>query len=215
MYKIEKIIKYAKDHGLLGLFKAGIRRFIFRWEKKVVTCISLAEPLPAVQSLQDITIRKATLTDVDELHKLIAGDNWPHYRKEIGDWIAKGYPVLLSLAGDKIVGYVCISYEFPPKHPLFGKVINLQDADAFGADAFVLPAYRGKNIYPVLVSEALKCTAGAGYQRVLGEIFLTNLASRSSHQKIGCKEMKEIKFIKILFFKRISVKSLIEEREDA
>ncbi len=211
MHSISEIIAYAKEHGLLGLFKAGVRTFIFHRHQRVVTCLSLEEPLPEIQPLQNITIRKATLADVGELHQLVADHNWPRTRDELSEWIAKGYPFFVALGEDKIIGYVCISLGIPSGHPILDKAINSQDGDAWGADAFVMPAYRGKRIYAALASATCKCTAAAGYRRVFGTISSHNSSSRSAHQKIGCKEIKEITSCRVLFFRRTSIKSLRED----
>ena len=200
MYKIGNIIEYAKEHGFLGLPKAAFRKFVFHREKHVLTCLSLAEPLPVLQPLQNIAFRKASLADRGELIQLIKEERYSQVKKEFHKWIKKDYFFLLAIAEDKIMGYCCVSKDIPSKYRAI-KGINFKDDDAWGQDAFVHPRYRGNNVYPVLAIEALKSAAAAGYRRIYGEMTSSNFSSRCAHQKIGCKEIREITLSKILFFK--------------
>lgn len=214
MYSVSEIIEYAKEHGLLGLLKAGVRRFIFHRYQQIVLSLSLDDPIPEIQPLRDITIRKATPADVAELHQLVVTHNWLRTKKEFSDWIAKGYPFFVAIAGDEIVGYASVLLEVPSGHPIFSKAVNFKDDDAWGGDAFVLPTYRGSTIYPALGIEAMKCAKAAGYQRILATASPNNSSARSAHKKIRYKEIKEITFTRILCFERTSIKLLKDDISD-
>lgn len=214
-YSISEIIEYAKAYGLLSLFKAGGKGFVFRRDKEILLSLSLEDPIPEIQPLHTITIRKATLADVGELHQSIIKHNWWRSKKQLSEWIAKGYPFFLAIAEDKIVGYACVSLEVSLRDPTFIKetikAINFKDDDAWGADAFVLPTHQGSRIYPALAIETMKCAKAAGYRRILATVSPNNFSARSAHKKIGYKETKEITFSRMLFFKRTNIKSLKED----
>lgn len=218
MYSISEIIEYAKAHGLLSLFRAGVRRFVFDKDKQILLSLSLEDSSPEIQPLLNITIRKATLADVGELHQSIVKHNYWRSKKQLSEWIAKGYPVFVAIAEDKIVGYACVSLEVIWREPIFIreiiKAINFKEDDAWGADAFVLPTYQGSRIYPALAIEIMKCAKAAGYRRILGTVSPNNLSARSAHKKLGFKQMKEITLFKMLFFKRTNIKSLKEDIQD-
>lgn len=206
------IIAYAKEYGLLGLLKAGIKKYFFRHEHRFITCRLVEDPIPEIQPPHNIIIRKATLADLNEISQLIYGDKRPHYKKEIPDWIAKGYPIYVALDGERIVGYGCVVLEPPLNRSILDEAVHFQENDAWGADAFVHPAYRGKNIYPALMAEQNKCLITAGYKRIIGEVVSNNLSSRSSLNKIGAKIIKEMTYTNFLFFRMLRVKSLEKRR---
>jgi GNAT superfamily N-acetyltransferase len=214
-YSISEIIEYVNENGLLSLFKAGVKRFVFRRDKEILLSLSLEDPIPEIQPLHLITIRKAILADVGELHQSTMEHNWWRSKKQISEWIAKGYPFFLAIAEDKIVGYACVSLEVSLRDPTFIKeiikAIHFEDDDAWGADAFVLPTHQGSRIYPALATETMKCAKAAGYRRILATVSPNNFPARSAHKKIGYKETKEITLSKIFFFKRTKIKSLKEE----
>ena len=204
---------------MVGLAKAAVRRFIFYRYKQFVMALSLEDPIPEIQCSRDITIRMATLADVDELYQSITKhkewpSDWLRTRKQLSEWIAKGYPFFLAAAEDKTIGYTCVLLEVPSRHPILGKSIDFKDGDAWGGDAFVLSRYRGRRIFPALAVEAMKCAKAAGYRRILADVSPNNSAARSAHRKIGYTDMKLVTSARILFYKRTNVKSLQESVVD-
>jgi len=207
VHSFNEIIEYAREHGSISVLKAGTKRFIFRNEKEILLSLSLEDPLPEIQPLHRISIRKATLEDVEELSKY-----WWRSKKQLYEWIKRGYPFFLAIEGDKIIGYTSISLELPERDPIFieaiNKAVGLRDDDVWGTGAFVHPAYRGRNIYPALGVEVMKYTRQAGYRRVLATLSSNNSSSRIANKKIGYKEIREITFFRILFFRRTRIRSL-------
>lgn len=191
-----------------------VKKFIFHQNKKVITCLLLNEPFPALRFMEDIEIREANLSDVEALAQLIKENNYSRSKEEFNEWIGNGEFFLLAVSEGKIIGYCCVLKKIPSKYRNIGD-IKFKNYDAWGKDAFIHPQYRGTNIYPILAVEVLKCAAAAGFRRIFGTIAYDNFSSRSSHRKLGCKEIKEISLYRILFFKRQRFKSLIKNREYA
>lgn len=214
MYSISEIIEYGREHGLLGLLKAGVTMFIFHRYQQILLCLSLEDPIPEIQPPPNIAIRKATLADVAELHRCAIGNNWSRSKQQLSKWIAKGYPFFVAVAEDRIIGYACVSLEVPRRHPILGKAISFTDDDAWGADAFVIPTYRGSMIWPAVAIETMKCARALGYRRILSTTPPHNSSSRSAHKKIGYEEITEISSWRILFFGRMNVKSLKDGTPD-
>lgn len=217
MHSISKITnnfgKFLRSRGkynLLDVIKIVVKKFIFRLDRKVITCLLLREPLPVLRSMEEMEIREANLSDVEDLSQLVKENNYSRSEKEFDEWIKKGEFFLLAVSEGKIIGYCCVLKKIPSKYRNIGD-IKFKNNDAWGKDAFIHPQYRGTNVYPVLAIEVLKSAAAARFQRVFGAITCNNFSSRSSHQKLGCKEIKEISLCKILFYKRLKIKSLTEK----
>ena len=66
---VSETVEYIKAHGLLSFFKIVVKRFIFCHERLILIFLSLEEPFPEIRVLNNITFRKATLNDVEELHQ--------------------------------------------------------------------------------------------------------------------------------------------------
>ena len=218
MYGMSEIIEYAKARGLLNLVKANIKRFVFLHMKRIVLFLLLEDPIPQPKAygkfLEAVTIRKGTLADVEELHQMMKEHNYWRSVRELRQWMEKGCFLLVAIHKDKIIGYACVCPEIPSSHSIFSKTIRLRPRDAYGVHAFVVPAYRGKRVYHSLGLEVIRNLRAAGYRRVLATVHPLNRAARSSHRRLGMKEVAEIEILKVLFFARIKVLWLRENAED-
>ncbi len=206
MLSAGEIIEYAREYGLLSLFKAVANRFVFCREEQILLSLSLEEPLTEIQLPPNITMRAATLADVEELCRPFIKHNHLRSKKQISKWIAKGYPFFVAIADNKIVGHNCVAIGRPPVDLNLLKAINFK-GDAWGSDAFVLPAYRGNMLYPALAIETMKCVKALGYRRVFGLVLRNNIFARSAHKKIGYKAVHNVTVFRILFYERMSIAS--------
>lgn len=215
MYSISEIVEYAKARGLLSLFRAGVKKLVLQHDKYILLSLSLEDPIPEIQPLHNITIRKAALADVRGLHQSMTKHNWWRSKKRLSEWIAKDYPFFLAIAEDKIVGCACVALDAPGRDPALLKAVNFKDDDAWGEDAFVLPTYRGNRICPALLTETMKWAKAAGYRRIFTVTSPDNLSSKACQKKVGYKEIKEVTFFRILLFKRTNIKEPVTKEESA
>jgi len=209
MLSIGEIIEYAKACGLLNLLKVGIKGFVFLHMKRIVLSLSLEDPIPQPKAyqrfLRSITIRKATLADIAELHRVMKQHKCWRSVRELREWMKKDCFLFIAIHKGKIVGYTCVCAEIPSSHSIFSKTIRLRPRDAYGVHAFVVPAYRGKMVYHALMMEICRCARAAGYRRILATVDPLNRAARSSHRRVGMKEIAELTVLKVLFFTWVKV----------
>lgn len=205
---MRRILDYIKKYGFLKTFKAITRKTIFQSRKNILVSRSLENPIPEEHSPYNPTIRRATLSDVEELYNLVKSNNYSRIKKEFSEWIKKGYAFFIAIVDGKIVGYRCSSYGIESISPTFQKIIQLKDNDAWGKDVFVHPSYRGSRISSVLASKTHNCMRDAGYRQLLAYISPDNFTMRSATREMGFKELKEITFYRVLLFKWMKIKTL-------
>jgi GNAT superfamily N-acetyltransferase len=196
--------------------KTGFKKFIFDGEKHILVVVSLDDTVPEIQPLYDITVREASLDDFDEMQQTFREYNrWWLNKENFSKYTSKGHSFLLAIADGKIVGYSFVSSDIVSRNPaLIASVIkagNFKDEDAWGAEAFVLPSYRGKKIYPTLGIETLRWAKRSGFRRILGYVSPVNPSARAAHKKLGGKEIKEVTIYRILFFTRTKIKPLNQD----
>ncbi|MFH0962989.1 MAG: GNAT family N-acetyltransferase [Planctomycetota bacterium] len=208
MHPASEIVEYAKTYGPASLLAAGVRRFLFRCEKQVLTVRYPTGEHPRIDTPADIGIRKATMEDIDELFRAVSSSNWPRTRRQFADWISKGGPFLVAIIGGKIAGYSCVLLDFASHDPLLIRAmltaVTLHRTDAWGRDAFVLPTYRGHQVYPALGIAMLRLARDMGIRRIFSTIASENAGSRSAHKKIGCTELGELTFRRFLCFSSVT-----------
>lgn len=205
---MRRILDDIRKHGFLKIFKSIARKTIFQHKKYILISRSLENPIPEEHSPYNPAIRRATLSDVEELYKLVKTNGYSRTKQEFSEWIKKGYAFFIAIVDGKIVGYRCGSYRIESISLPFQKVIQLEDDDVWGKDVFVHPLYRGSRISSVLASKTHNFIRDAGYRRILAFISPDNIAMRSATREMGYKELKEIIFYRVLFFKGMKIKTL-------
>jgi GNAT superfamily N-acetyltransferase len=200
--EIRKLIAYR--------LKETFRKYVFERNTEILLSQSIQESFQPFPCPPEITIRKAELSDVEKLCQIIEKHHWSTTRKELTDWITKGYPVYVALRENKIIGYTCALLELDSLNRKYLKLIHPRQDDAWGRDAFVLPEYRGAQIYQALSTITIKALKDKGYRRVLATVFANNPSGRTAHKKLGQKEVKEIHTWRIFFYKRVKMKPLKE-----
>ena len=85
-------------------------------------------------------------------------------------------------------------------------LIKPKDREAYLFDAFTLPEYRGKNLFPTVLSNTLNYLKAKGYHRVLIFALNSNRASIKAIQKASFRHFQSVVFLK-LFGKGFHFKS--------
>ena len=209
MFILNKVIDYARDHGVLRTLITIGRKIIFEHQKVILITRSLEDPIPEVQSpYNNMTIRRATLFDVKELYQLVKNNNYHRTTKEFSEWIKTDYAFFLAIIENRIIGYRCSSYGVESIPRRFRKAIKLKRDDGWGKDVFIHPSYRGKMISSVLGKKVFNCMKERGYHRIFAYTTPDNLSMRSVGKKGGFKEIKEITYFRVLLFSWRRIKSL-------
>lgn len=208
MIKINRIIDSARKKRFFRSVIKIIKKYIFHYCQDILLSLSLRDPIPDIKPLNNIKVRKATAADVEDLCQIIKEYKLSRSRKEISDWIDKGYFFLLAISDNNIVGYACSSIEASAISPDIRKYINFKKDCLWGKDAFVHPFYRGNRIYPALGVETMKWAKRAGFKWILGTVSPQNESAKLAHKKLGFKEIKKFISIKIFFYKRVIIKPL-------
>ena len=207
MFSISENIEYIKEHGLMSLLKARLTRFFFVYEEWLLISLSIGDVPPEVQPSPNITIRRATLADVDKLSGMLIKHHYLRSKKQLSKWIEKDYYFFLAIAEGKIVSYLCIAPEATGIASNIIKAVNFKDTDTWAVDAFVLPEYRGNKIYSTLKIEIIKCLEKVGYRRVFGLVLRDNFSARAAYKRIGYKPVLYVTVFKLLFHRMMGIKS--------
>ncbi|KPJ63273.1 MAG: hypothetical protein AMS15_00945 [Planctomycetes bacterium DG_23] len=212
MFGIGEIIEYVKTLGLWDLVKANMRKYVFLRIRRIVLSWSVENRMPQPKAyrkfLEAVTIRKGTLADARDLHRMMKEHHLWRSVGELRQWIEKGYFLSIAVCQDKIIGYACVGAEIPRRHSIFKKAISLRPDDAYGVHAFIVPAYRGKMVYHALALDTFRRARAAGYRRIVATVDSQNLAARSSNKRLGMEEIAEVEITKVLFLTRMKTRSL-------
>lgn len=101
----------------------------------------------------------------------------PPLQDSVGFWsalIEKGYPFILAVDGETVVGWCDVR---PEPRPVFSHIGTL----GMG----LLPAYRGASIGSRLMEAALTASRARGLERVELAVFADNLRARRLYERMG------------------------------
>jgi GNAT superfamily N-acetyltransferase len=225
-----KIINYQRENGTKQLIRAcwiRLKNSLFFYNKEVVGCLSVLDPIPCAHPKISVTIRTAEISDVPELKLLTAG----YKKRDFLQWIKEKYIFHIAQLNDsaspipddgelhadsptfqqpsgfdkKIIGYVCVCPANKYKHKLVS-MLKLKDTDYWAVDAYIHPTYRGKGINSAIAYEFLAQARREGFKRGYGTILFNNNSSRRSYASIGEKEIGVFTTITILGLTYYSLK---------
>ena len=212
MYTITDVVQYVRAEGISRLFRAVLRRYVYRNEKETIVRRSLEGSIPRRESHHTIDIRRASVTDVPGMHKLAVESEWWRSRNQLMEWVEKGYPFFVAIADGRIVGYSCISLELVRRDPTFNRLtaraVGFVRGDGWGADALVVPRVRGKGVYGALGAETLRCAWDMGCRRVIGTVSTDNGSAVDAHQSIGFESVGQLTVQRLFFYKRVTRSTL-------
>jgi GNAT superfamily N-acetyltransferase len=166
------------------LMRAKLCLHAFRLTEKVTSI----EPLTEV----DFQIIQADSAEISDLlkftdHELI---RWRFSQGELC-WVARA-------EGD-IVSYVWAAFERQRVEELCN-AIELQEGEVYLYDAFTLPEWRGKALYPAILSRQLEYFKQQGYKRALIFTVEENMASRRGITRAGFHHFQTIELTKVINF---------------
>lgn len=203
----------VRSWGLRPLLRVLWGHFVWRKETKILGYTSLDNPIPCVVPSVAVTIRSATLDDLDRLQDLLSeAGRWQSIVR-LREWILRGDLFLIAEHNAQIVGYVVAQLQVLLRdRPLLQGIrgsLGIRDGDAWGAEALVRPSYRGKRIYPALSAELYRRAKEAGVRRILRIIDVNNVNSLAAHRRHGTQRAAyELSISRFLFFKSVRWKRL-------
>ena len=83
----------------------------------------------------------------------------------------------------------------------YRKAVEFPKDTAFLYDSYVLPEFRGKKVVPCLMNEACLLLASRGFRKVLGYVPEWNTSSIKSVKRVGLKQARKIRYLRILGFR--------------
>lgn len=218
-FSLREIIQYAQDFGLIGLLNELWKHLVYRHETQIITSRPLNEPILEIAPPTNIFFRSASINDIEMIRDALAEANWHRSVSRLRYWITNGDPFIVAEHDGLLIGYAVLSLKVFLRDRLLLRsiqnAIDIRSDDAWGADAFVRPSYRGKNIYPALAIELFKKGKKARVHRVLGAITVNNNSSRAAHKRLGCREICEVSFWRFLFFSGMRYRILNGGRYDS
>ena len=99
----------------------------------------------------------------------------------------------------EIVSYVWVAFRQEQVEELC-KAVKLQEGEFYLYDAFTVPEWRGKGIYPAILSRQLQHFKEEGFKRALIFTVEENIASRRGITRSGFNHFQTIEITKILNF---------------
>ncbi|NQV22477.1 MAG: hypothetical protein HQ511_13770 [Rhodospirillales bacterium] len=106
-----------------------------------------------------------------------------------------GRPVVVEDGGN-VVGYTWV---IPDGGDLYDWLrLEVGPKEVWGATAFVIPAYRGKEIGPMMKGFAYRELAGEGYERSLTMIEKLNTLSKHAAAKVPQRVVGKISYVRLL-----------------
>jgi len=197
MYTLNDIKNYSRVYGWISLFLVPLRYIqskIFVYKQEIILYKSLQKIPIENKELKDFVFRKAFSKDLEKLKEI--KPNTELFKK----WLENESLFIIALKNNKIVGYTCV--EFYPQKPI-DRVLKLQQNEAWGRDAFILPEYRNKGIYSIMFSLVTNLAKEKNLSKIYGSVDVKNLKSLKIHKKFGSKVIGRYIYLKLLVFEKI------------
>lgn len=154
----------------------------------------LADPVDIVepQAKVDFQIIRADSTEVSDLYR--------YTNAEVVKWrLSQGGLCWMARAEEETISYVWASSKQERVEELFN-TIELKEGEVYLYDAFTMPEWRGKALYPAILSRQLQHFKQQGFRRALIFTVEENIASRRGITRAGFYHFQTIGVIKILNF---------------
>lgn len=200
---LRKIIDTARNEGCAALLKRAAKKaysFVFRTNNAVWYRLDLA----SATAPQETGAVKVVFSSGGEIIRWIREKSaeypWIYIEDELDTAGRENHIFPYATVGGDIAGYVKIGFGRVYVHD-FNREISIPPKDAMIYDTFVLPEYRGKHVALALVQEATDYLRSRGYERLWCHIPEWNVASRTLYQRAGFREVKRIRFVKLMSFR--------------
>jgi ribosomal protein S18 acetylase RimI-like enzyme len=124
---------------------------------------------------------------------------WIYIENELNTAVRENHIFPCATIGGEIAGYVKIGFGKVYVHD-FNREISIPPKDAMIYDTFVLPEHRGKKVALTLVTGAADYLKSRGYERLWCHIPDWNVASSTLYRRAGFREIKRIRFVRLMSF---------------
>lgn len=104
--------------------------------------------------------------------------------------------------GDKIAGYLWVSFKRKFYQPELETEVSLKNEEAYLYDAFVSPVFRSKGIFKKLLEETLHFLDSRNVKKAYAYVDVSNAPSRRVFEKSNFHPTRLIVFLRIFLFKR-------------
>lgn len=183
-----RLIRYYKKYGFLQSFRRMIEKMNQTRDEIVYYYDLILFNEHNLQNSQNITIESKTdekQIGKDELNCLIEHIGKEIILTQLKERFAKGAVLWIIKFNGNLSGYVWSIGKSSTLNPYY---FPLCDNDVFLFDGSVLPPYRGKNIYPQLLKNALYGVKQMGFSRAICDAYVWNIAVQKSFSKVGLKK---------------------------
>ena len=197
-----RLRNYVRSRGPWGTLQRLLRLFVYSREHYVLVYKSMEAEIPRVAARVPGIIRLAVPGDLERL-----GAFSHHYTvDEFRRWIDRGRCLYVFEHEDRLIGYRLVTREVP-RFGAAHEIVRLEPTDTWVVNAYTLPEYRGARIGSALASHVLAANRVAGFKREVSLIRIDNEASRKMVGLAGAREMEEIRYTRLLGFKKVRVRS--------
>jgi ribosomal protein S18 acetylase RimI-like enzyme len=167
-------------------------RFSIYCQRYVILARRLDEPLPNSQPQLEVTIRQATLDDIEKLRPIIV--SWQ--LRQFVQRMRRGHICFITLLPDgRIANYRWLS---PELSSLESYHIPLEPGDIYLSFAYSLPAYRRMGLSGANFATCCRFLREQGYRRLLTRVEVGNIAALALCRKLGYQEVGQAKLFKFL-----------------
>ena len=201
---------YIKTKGFLaflGRIFIHIIEIFVKYRKAIIFEKDLSDkPMPA-SLRRDITIKIATIDDVDELQRLTQPDS----PKIILDRFSKDEICFVAKIGSQIVHQNWVSFNYDFIH-ILDKKFSLREGEAYVYGAYTSSKFRGRNIYPTVVNKVIRYLREKGYKKLYFLVDLKIHPSVKAYKRIfGTERGKVISYTRVLVFRIYRCRTMEEE----
>ncbi len=194
--------EYVKSRGLRATLQRLWQLLVYSREHYVLVYKSMEAEIPHVVARVAGTIRLAAPADLDRLAAFSHHYTGEQFRR----WIDQGRCLYVFEYEHRLLGYRLVTREVP-RFGAAHDVVRLEPTDTWVVNAYTVPEYRGARIGAALASHVLAANRAAGFKREVSLIRVDNEASRKMVGLAGAQEMAEIRYTRLLGFKRVRARS--------
>lgn len=191
-----------RNEGWISLLKRAAKKaysLVFRTNNAVWYRLDL-ESAPAPRETGDV---KVVFSSGGEIIRWIREKSaeypWIYIENELDTAVRENHIFPCATVGGVIAGYVKIGFGRVYVND-FNREISIPPKDAMIYDTFVLPEYRGRHVALTLVNGASDYLRSRGYERLWCHIPEWNVASSTLYRRAGFREIKRIRFVKLMSF---------------
>jgi len=191
----------VKEYGTVR-FTSLVTRYMLRktlridWKKAILFERSLAEPIQEVIPKVNVSIRQATIDDMDKFESIVDKDKFFRFQQRF----KQGKICFIALDIDKVVAFSWISFlnEYISECQC---EVKLKDNEAYVFDSFIDPAYRHKRLHSALIFQKFLYLRMQGYQKAIGYVDVDNTYSLKALVSSGHQPKKIFTLIEIFGLK--------------